>query len=108
MRVVRTKSLGVAPLLIPVATGAAAGAGAGIVQSLLPFLSNFLQRRRAAPATACPADARTCPDGTVLTRTGPDCAFPECPVVETPWYEKPQVLIAGALAVVLLVVLVKK
>jgi len=28
---------------------------------------------------SCPEDARICPDGTVLTRTGPNCEFPECP-----------------------------
>lgn len=30
-------------------------------------------------ATACPADARLCPDGTALGRTGPSCTFPTCP-----------------------------
>ncbi len=28
---------------------------------------------------ACPADARLCPDGTALGRTGPSCTFPACP-----------------------------
>ncbi|MBD3388253.1 MAG: hypothetical protein GF416_04165 [Candidatus Altiarchaeales archaeon] len=27
----------------------------------------------------CPKDALTCPDGTTLNRTLPDCNFPECP-----------------------------
>lgn len=27
---------------------------------------------------ACPLDARVCPDGTALGRTGPSCTFPEC------------------------------
>lgn len=28
---------------------------------------------------ACPMDAKVCPDGTTLGRTGPDCSFPACP-----------------------------
>lgn len=28
---------------------------------------------------ACPLDARVCPDGTALARTGLSCTFPECP-----------------------------
>lgn len=28
---------------------------------------------------ACPLDARVCPDGTTLARTGISCEFPECP-----------------------------
>ena len=30
----------------------------------------------------CTEDAKVCPDGSVLAREGPDCKFPECPVVE--------------------------
>jgi hypothetical protein len=27
----------------------------------------------------CPSDAKMCPDGSAVTRTGPDCAFAACP-----------------------------
>lgn len=30
-------------------------------------------------STACSADARVCPDGTAVGRSGPDCTFPACP-----------------------------
>jgi hypothetical protein len=34
---------------------------------------------------ACPADAKICPDGTSVGRTGPNCEFSACPVlVEDP------------------------
>jgi len=32
-----------------------------------------------ADALACPKDARMCPDGTTLSRIGPDCEFAPCP-----------------------------
>lgn len=28
---------------------------------------------------ACPMDARLCPDGTAVGRSGPDCSFAPCP-----------------------------
>lgn len=31
---------------------------------------------------ACTEEAKVCPDGTVVTRQGPDCEFASCPVVE--------------------------
>ncbi len=31
---------------------------------------------------ACPMDAKLCPDGTTLSRTGPSCQFPPCPEVD--------------------------
>ena len=31
------------------------------------------------PEMACTAEARICPDGTAVGRTGPDCAFAPCP-----------------------------
>lgn len=41
-----------------------------------------------APTEAvCQADARVCPDGTVLSREGPNCAFPTCPTLSTPLSE---------------------
>ncbi len=33
---------------------------------------------------ACPADAMACPDGTYVSRTGPNCTFPECKMVDRP------------------------
>ena len=33
---------------------------------------------------ACPADARACPDGTTVTRTGPNCTFASCPPENAP------------------------
>jgi hypothetical protein len=32
------------------------------------------------PTYGCPEDAKVCPDGTVVTRVGPDCEFKSCPV----------------------------
>lgn len=32
----------------------------------------------------CNMDGKTCPDGSVLTRTGPNCEFPECPTTSIP------------------------
>ena len=29
--------------------------------------------------TACTAEAKICPDGTAVSRTGPDCEFENCP-----------------------------
>lgn len=34
------------------------------------------------PPHTCDADARVCPDGTVVGRTGPDCTFAACPTEE--------------------------
>lgn len=33
--------------------------------------------------TACPADAMLCPDGSSVSRTGPNCTFPGCPSIIT-------------------------
>src|SRR5688572_16856463 len=32
-----------------------------------------------APGPICTREAKVCPDGTEVGRTGPDCAFPPCP-----------------------------
>lgn len=32
---------------------------------------------------ACTLDAKVCPDGSAVGRTGPDCAFAPCPNEET-------------------------
>lgn len=34
-------------------------------------------------AQACTLEAKLCPDGTVVGRTGPNCAFAQCPEVST-------------------------
>ena len=36
------------------------------------------------PATACPADAKLCPDGSAVGRTGPNCEVAECPIAQAP------------------------
>lgn len=54
----------------------------GIVVIILVGLSGLVYRNVVEhPATpiACPLDARVCPDGTALTRTGLSCTFPACP-----------------------------
>jgi hypothetical protein len=40
---------------------------------------NQLEHRPAALPGACTLDAKICPDGTAVGRTGPDCAFAACP-----------------------------
>ena len=32
---------------------------------------------------ACTAEAKLCPDGSAVGRTGPDCAFAPCPIANT-------------------------
>jgi hypothetical protein len=36
-----------------------------------------------APPTACTQEAKVCTDGTVVTRSGPDCEFADCPDTQT-------------------------
>jgi len=45
--------------------------------------SSLCPEKPAPEPVGCPEDAKVCPDGSVLTREGPDCKFPECPVVES-------------------------
>lgn len=42
--------------------------------------TSFQPRRRRGQA--CPADARLCPDGSSVSRTGPNCSFPACPDID--------------------------
>jgi len=45
-------------------------------------IAGFLYRSKVQSPTgplACTADARVCPDGTSVSRTGPNCTFPACP-----------------------------
>jgi hypothetical protein len=55
---------------------------AGIALIVLIGTAGFLYRSIMEQPTgvlACPDDARLCPNGTSLGRTGPSCTFPECP-----------------------------
>lgn len=58
------------------------GLVAGIVLIVLIGIAGFLYRsikEQPSGAVACTADAKLCPDGTGLGRTGPSCTFPACP-----------------------------
>lgn len=41
------------------------------------------------PKAACTEEAKVCPDGSSVGRTGPDCAFAECPAAAEPESDKP-------------------
>lgn len=41
--------------------------------------SNFDEAFGPPEEVACTAEAKLCPDGTSVGRTGPDCAFAACP-----------------------------
>lgn len=41
------------------------------------------QHTRKIPVTACTQEAKICPDGSTVGRTGPDCQFARCPLVAT-------------------------
>lgn len=38
---------------------------------------------------ACTEEAKVCPDGSSVARTGPACEFAECPAGDTPADDKP-------------------
>jgi hypothetical protein len=40
---------------------------------------NAMQQHRTANVGACTLEAKICPDGTAVGRSGPDCAFSPCP-----------------------------
>lgn len=73
---------------------------AGIVLILVVGLAGFLYRnieeRTGGPAqpVACTMEAKLCPDGSAVGRSGPDCAFAPCAL---PNVELPNVRIAFAL-----------
>lgn len=55
---------------------------AGIVLIVVLGLGGFLYRNtieQAQPEVACTLEARVCPDGTTVGRTGPACEFAPCP-----------------------------
>jgi hypothetical protein len=73
------------------------GLAAGIILVMLLGIAGFFYRSITEQPTgpvACTADAKLCPDGTGLGRTGPSCAFPACP---PPNVEFPDAQIAFAL-----------
>ncbi len=50
---------------------------------LSPVVWFFMSEMNSYPApVACTMEARICPDGSAVGRTGPNCEFAECPVVE--------------------------
>jgi hypothetical protein len=59
-------------------------AKASLFLASLSLLSGLAQRPAAAsgsapPVAACTMEALLCPDGSGVSRTGPDCSFPACP-----------------------------
>jgi hypothetical protein len=53
----------------------ATAVGAGIVATVINYTAS--SRNQATP-TVCPQDALVCPNGTTVSRTGPNCEF-QCP-----------------------------
>ena len=52
-----------------------------------------------APQTACPKDAKLCPDGSAVARTPPDCDFQPCPAAQsTSTTQQPKALKALSLS----------
>ena len=54
----------------------------GIICILIVGVGGFLYRsvlEHPTTPVACPVDARVCPDGTAVGRTGPSCSFAICP-----------------------------
>lgn len=54
----------------------------GIIFIIVIGIGGFAYRaviEQAPQPLACPADAKVCPDGTAVGRTGPSCTFPACP-----------------------------
>ncbi len=69
---------------------------AGIVLIIVLGLGGFLYRNTfehplGSGATACTTDAKLCPDGSAVGRSGADCAFAACPL---PNYEVPSLGVA--------------
>jgi len=51
-----------------------------IVVALLGAGTYFVSTRQISPSPkACTQEAKLCPDGSYVSRTGPDCEFAECP-----------------------------
>ncbi len=46
---------------------------------MIMLAAGCAQQGNGGNTTACPADAKICPDGTAVGRVGPDCEFAPCP-----------------------------
>lgn len=46
-----------------------------------PYIKEYLMKKRPVDLgnTACTMDAKICPDGTAVGRSGPNCEFEKCP-----------------------------
>ncbi|MGB4076548.1 MAG: hypothetical protein WBK28_02490 [Minisyncoccia bacterium] len=53
------------------------GEGSGVPDGPMP--PEVLIPRQGPGSLACPMDAKLCPDGSAVGRTGPNCEFPACP-----------------------------
>lgn len=53
------------------------------VLSVYWLLSNLLPTQTPPPQTACTQEAKLCPDGSYVGRTGPNCEFSPCPSTTT-------------------------
>jgi hypothetical protein len=51
-----------------------------VLSGILLYAKNDL--RNSSPEISCTADAKLCPDGSSVGRTGPDCEFAACPASE--------------------------
>ncbi|MBT3643042.1 hypothetical protein HN604_01040 [archaeon] len=50
----------------------------------------FFTNSQEPKITACTSDAKICPDGSAVGRTGPDCEFAECPKTNETYCEPEQ------------------
>lgn len=48
------------------------------------FTLQGCQKAEMKPPVACTEEAKVCPDGSAVGRTGPDCSFAPCPQMEEP------------------------
>lgn len=55
------------------------GVGAFLYKSAIEKPQEMYTGQTVATTTACSQDARVCPDGTAVGRTGPNCSFAACP-----------------------------
>lgn len=69
---------------------------AGVVLLIVGLIGTgtlFLARQHAeAPAVACTMEAKVCPDGSAVGRTGPNCEFAPCPEIPEAPSEEPIVI----------------